>query len=114
MTSFAIVLLQIMFFWTRVVLVAQKAHDTKMSQNRWKKVDRRQKAARDMELEVLKEEGMSKARINRQIRFKMFQRKFSHICLILQDTERLLAPQQDCGDAVIQIMKVNHFINSIS
>ena len=66
MTSFAIVLLQIMFFWTRVVLVAQKAHDTKMSQNRWKKVDRRQKAARDMELEVLKEEGMSKARINRQ------------------------------------------------
>merc|ERR1712192_14035 len=49
-----------------------------------KEVERRQKAARDMELEVLKEEGMSK------------------------DTDRLLAPQQDCGDAVIQIMKAQY------
>ena len=32
---------------------------------------------------------------------------WKYICLILQDTERLLTPQQDCGDAVIQIMKVN-------
>merc|ERR1712192_302398 len=49
-----------------------------------KEVERRQKAARDMELEVLKEEGMNK------------------------DTDRLLAPQQDCGDAVIQIMKAQY------
>jgi len=49
-----------------------------------REVERRQKAARDMELEVLKEEGMSK------------------------DTERLLTPQQDCGDAVIQIMKAQY------
>ena len=33
-----------------------------MCQKRRKKVERRQKAARDMELEVLKEEGMNKAR----------------------------------------------------
>merc|ERR1719400_57447 len=49
-----------------------------------REVERRQKAARDMELEVLKEEGMNK------------------------DTERLLTPQQDCGDAVIQIMKAQY------
>ena len=58
--------------------MAQKAHDTKMSQNRFKKVDRRQKAARDMELEVLKEEGMSKARINRQMR-NVSKKVFPHL-----------------------------------
>jgi len=49
-----------------------------------KEVERRQKAARDMELEVFKEEGMNK------------------------DTERLLSPQQDSGDAVIQMMKAQY------
>jgi len=49
-----------------------------------KEVERRQKAARSMELEVLKEEGLTK------------------------DTERLLSPQQDCGDAVIQMMKAQY------
>merc|ERR1712037_593314 len=49
-----------------------------------KEVERHQKAARSMELEVLKEEGLTK------------------------DTERLLSPQQDCGDAVIQMMKAQY------
>jgi hypothetical protein len=49
-----------------------------------KEVERRQKAVRSMELEVMKEEGLTK------------------------DTERLLSPQQDCGDAVIQMMKAQY------
>merc|ERR1712192_176005 len=67
----------------------QQRHESVVSKegsddNGIKAVERRQKAARDMELEVLKEEGLNK------------------------DTERLLAPQQDCGDAVIQIMKAQY------
>ena len=40
----------------------------------------------------------------------MFDAEKSH--LFDQDTERLLSPQQDCGDAVIQMMKVISKIQS--
>merc|ERR1712001_239767 len=59
-------------------------HSGNRSRQMLKEVERRQKAARDMKLEVLNEEGMTK------------------------DTERLLSPQQDCGDAVIQMMKAQY------
>jgi len=49
-----------------------------------REVERRQKAARDMELEVLKEEGLGK------------------------ETERLLTPQLDSADVVIQMMKAQY------
>jgi len=49
-----------------------------------REVERRQKAAREMELEVLKEEGLGK------------------------ETERLLTPQLDSADVVIQMMKAQY------
>merc|ERR1719507_2853663 len=56
-------------------------HSGNRSRQMLKEVERRQKAARDMKLEVLNEEGMNK------------------------ETELLLTPQPECGDAFIQIMK---------
>ena len=70
-----------------------------------------------MELEVLKEEGLTKVRFLTFPDLKLdlqssavFDAEKSH--LFDQDTERLLSPQQDCGDAVIQMMKVISKIQS--
>ena len=38
--------------------------------------------------------------------YNVFLEIIPHLCLFLQETELLLTPQLECGDAFIQIMKV--------